>query len=51
MFRLGHRIDAARFPRLAAYFQHQLRAPVMVETLTDEKPFVESMGLDRAFLR
>jgi glutathione S-transferase len=48
---LGHRIDAVRFPRLAAYFRHQLRAPVMVETLADEKPFVESMGLDRAFLR
>ena len=48
---LGHRIDAARFPSLAAYFQHQLRSPAMVETLADEKPFVDGMGLDRAFLR
>jgi glutathione S-transferase len=47
---LGQRIDSARFPRLAGYFQRQLGSPIMRETLEDEKPFVENMGLDRAFL-
>jgi glutathione S-transferase len=47
---LGHRIHAARFPRLAAYFLRQLRSPAMVETLAEERPFADSMGLDRVFV-
>jgi glutathione S-transferase len=47
---LGHRIEAARFPKLAAYFRRQLDSPVMAETLQHERPFVENLGLDLAFL-
>ena len=47
---LGHRIDAARFPKLAAYFQRQLDSPIVFETLQSEKSFVEQMGLDLGFL-
>jgi glutathione S-transferase len=47
---LGHRIEAARFPKLAAYFRRQLDSPVMAETLQHERPFVENFGLDLAFL-
>lgn len=47
---LGHRIDAARFPRLAAYFQRQLDAAPLRAALADEAPFAEQFGLDRTFL-
>lgn len=47
---LGHRLDAARFPRLAAYFQRHLEAPLLAEVLELERPFVENMHLDRSFL-
>jgi glutathione S-transferase len=43
---LGHRIDA-RFPKLDAYFQRQVAAPLMGSVLADEVPFVDQMGLDR----
>lgn len=47
---LGHRGDAARFPLLAAYFQRHLESPLVREAVERERPFVESMQLDRSFL-
>jgi glutathione S-transferase len=47
---LGHRIDAARYPKLARYFRVHLDAPVLAAVLKDEKPAVESMGLDTSVL-
>lgn len=47
---LGHAIDARRYPRLAAFFQRQLRQPAMAAALAAEQPVAAQMGLDRAFL-
>jgi len=41
---LGHRIDAGRFPRLAAYFAAHCDA--LAPVLEMERPFVERAGLD-----
>jgi glutathione S-transferase len=38
-----------RFPRLAAHFDRVLRYPAMREALQRERPFVDSMGLDRSW--
>jgi glutathione S-transferase len=46
---LGHRIDGARFPRLAAYFRRQLDASLVRGALEAEVPFVDQLGLDRTF--
>jgi glutathione S-transferase len=46
---LGHRIDAARFPKLAAYFQRQVESSLWRAALEDEAPFARNMGLDRGF--
>ena len=43
---IGRRIDAARFPKLAAYFRRHASSPLMQPLLAAEKPFVEQMGLD-----
>jgi glutathione S-transferase len=47
---LGHRIDARRFPRLGAYFRGHLEAPLVRSALEAERPFADSMDLDRSFL-
>jgi len=47
---LGHRIDPARYPKLAAYFQRHLDSPLLLAALQDEAPFVQNLGLDRTFL-
>ena len=47
---LGHRIDAARFPRLATYFRRHLDSPALRAALEGEAPFAENLGLDRTFL-
>jgi glutathione S-transferase len=47
---LSHRIDAGRFPKVAAYFRRHLESSVLAVALKEEKPFVENMGLDRTFL-
>lgn len=47
---LGHRLDAARYPKLARYFRAHLDAPVLASVLRDEKPVVQSMGLDVSVL-
>jgi glutathione S-transferase len=47
---LGHRIDAAQFPRLAAYFRRQVDSPVVRAGLPAETPFTEKLGLNRSFL-
>lgn len=46
---LGCRIDT-RFPKLYAYFRHQLESPLLKETLAEEKSFADQMGLDRSFI-
>lgn len=47
---LGYRIDAERFPKLAAYFGAHLRSPLLLAALQEERPFAENLGLDRRFL-
>jgi glutathione S-transferase len=47
---LGHRIEAARFPRLSAYFQRQLDSSLLRAALEAEVPFVDHLRLDRTFL-
>lgn len=47
---LGCRIDARRYPMLAAYFAAHLKSPALVSALEEERPFVDGMGLDRGFL-
>ena len=47
---IGHRIDAARYPRLAAWFDRHLSSPLMQSVLAAEKAAVDQMGLDRSFL-
>jgi glutathione S-transferase len=47
---LGHRIDVAQWPQLAAYFRRQIDSPVIRSTLQAETPFGQNFGLDRSFL-
>jgi glutathione S-transferase len=47
---LGFRIDARRFPRLAAYFARQLRHPSIATALAGEQAAASGMGLDRSFV-
>lgn len=48
---LGFGLDAARYPKLAAYFARQLRRPSIATALAAEQPAAASMGLERGFLR
>lgn len=45
---LGRRIEA-RFPKLNAYFRRHIESPQLSAALAEERPFVDRMGLDRAF--
>jgi glutathione S-transferase len=47
---LGYRIDAGRFPKLAAYFSRQVRHPAIEAALRAERPAATGMGLDQTFL-
>jgi glutathione S-transferase len=47
---LGRRIDAARYPRLAAWFKRHMDSALMQSVLAAEKPAVDQMGLDRSFI-
>jgi glutathione S-transferase len=47
---LGHRIDAARWPTLAAYFRRHIDSPVFRSALQAEAAFGQNLGLDRSFL-
>jgi len=47
---LGHRIDAARYPKLTRYFGTHLDSSPLASVLKDEKPVVQSMGLDTSIL-
>jgi glutathione S-transferase len=48
---LGYRIDARRFPKLAAYFGGSLRQPAIETALRAEQPVAASLGLDQSLLR
>ena len=48
---LGYRIDPHRHPKLAAYFEAQLRHPSIRTALAAEQNVAASMGLDQAFAR
>jgi len=43
---LGFAIDAADYPRLAAYFEGALREPLFAAVLAAEEPFARQMGLE-----
>jgi glutathione S-transferase len=47
---LGHRLDGARYPKLARYLRAHLESPQLAAVLRDEKPMVERMGLDPSIL-
>jgi glutathione S-transferase len=47
---LGHRIDEVRYPKLTRYFRTQLGSAPLANVLKDEKPVVQSMGLDASIL-
>jgi glutathione S-transferase len=47
---LGHRLDAAKSPGLAAYFRRQIDAPVFRGAVEAEAAFGQNLGLDRSFL-
>lgn len=47
---LGFRLDAERFPRLAALFSQAIRNSPFRTALAHEQPFAEKMELDRSFL-
>jgi glutathione S-transferase len=47
---LGHRIDAKRYPKLAAWFELHAKSEVLKPCLAAEKPYAEQMGLDRSWL-
>ena len=47
---LGGRIDAGKYPRLAAYFRKHITSPVVAAAIDAEKPFTDQLGLDRSFL-
>ena len=47
---LGHRIDGARYPRLAAYFLGHRDSAVLAPVLEAERPFIDGVaGLTRDF--
>lgn len=48
---LGYRVDAKRYPQLAAYFAGGLRHPSIEAALDAERPVAAGMGLDQSFLR
>lgn len=48
---LGYRIETRRFPKLAAYFDRQLRHPAIETALRTERPVAAGMGLDQTFLQ
>ena len=48
---LGYRIDAHRFPKLAAYFAKRVRHPSIETALRAERPVATNMGLDQSFMR
>jgi glutathione S-transferase len=47
---IGFPVDAGKYPKLAKYLRQLTSLDVFQRALTDEKPFVEQMGLDRSFL-
>ena len=47
---LGHRLDAARYPKLQAYFERHIGSAVLQSALKDEAPFAQQMGLDRSWI-
>ncbi len=47
---MGYSIDADSFPKLAKYLKGIAAIDCYRKALEDERPFVESMGLDRRFL-
>ncbi|MGA7074849.1 glutathione S-transferase family protein [Bradyrhizobium sp.] len=47
---MGFRVDPDRYPKLATYLHEIAALDVFQRALSDEKPFVEQMGLDRSFL-
>ena len=47
---MGFRVDPDRYPKLATYLHEIASLDVFQRALSDEKPFVEQMGLDRSFL-
>jgi glutathione S-transferase len=47
---LGHRLDAARYPKLQAYFGRHIGSAVLQSALKDEAPFAQQMGLDRSWI-
>lgn len=48
---LGFPLSQERFPRLASYFARTARQPSILKALRAEQPAVESMGLQRDFLK
>lgn len=48
---LGFRIDARRYPALAAYFDRVLQYPSVAAALKAEQPVAANMGLDSSFAR
>ena len=47
---MGFAVDAGQYPKLANYVREMTALEAFQCALTDEKPFVEQMGLDRSFL-
>ncbi|MFZ1173610.1 MAG: glutathione S-transferase family protein [Bradyrhizobium sp.] len=47
---MGFRVDPDQYPKLARYLREIASLDVFQRALSDEKPFVEQMGLDRSFL-
>lgn len=46
---LGGRVDAAKYPKLAAYFRKHIASPIVSAAIKAEKPFSDKLGLDRSF--
>jgi len=47
---LGFRVDAGQYPKLAKYLREIAALDVFQRALSDERPFVEQIGLDSSFL-
>jgi len=47
---LGHRLDAARYRKLQAYFERHIGSAAVQSALKDETPFAQQMGLDRSWI-
>ena len=47
---MGYTIDAGNYPKLAKYLRGIAALDCYRKALEDERPFVDSMGLDRRFL-